>query len=131
MMFVYGTLKSMHWNHAHFLAPRKPVCTAVIHGYELRYTGRRDVPDEARRVYDPQFGIPIAVSKEGGEIEGEVYEVDAETLRRIDMLEGVELESGSGTLYNRIEVDVSLEDGGSARVIVYVADSSRLGYGLS
>jgi gamma-glutamylcyclotransferase (GGCT)/AIG2-like uncharacterized protein YtfP len=56
----------------------------------------------------------------GKHVKGEVYEVDKETLSRLDMLEGVP------THYKRINAYVEYTDGGSENVSMYVkADGDK------
>lgn len=81
LVFVYGTLKQ-GFNNYRFLQPRIPT-KAIAPGFDL-HSGP---------------GYPFAIRGKGI-IEGEVYEVDDETLKRLDRLEGVP------SLYQRIKTKV-------------------------
>lgn len=71
LVFVYGTLKKGFSNHERFLKGKEKISDAVLHGYNMYSLGR----------------FPgIVVGK--GNVYGEVYEVNQETLRRLDALEG-------------------------------------------
>lgn len=71
-VFVYGTLKEGHGNHG-YLSNSKLIKQAYISGFLLINTG----------------GFPYAIEAEPTDFAiGEVYEVDDETLRALDRLEG-------------------------------------------
>ena len=95
-VFVYGTLK--RGKRANFLLSRgKFVGDGVVKGYEMYIV--RDYP---------------GIVKGKGKVRGEVYEVDAETLKKLDEYEGVPL------YYERIEDIVELEKGRKVKAYLYL-----------
>jgi len=92
-VFVYGTLKRGHYNHC-LLKNAKFLGEATLGGeFDMYSLG----------------SFPALVPCDGEEspkIHGEVYEVDEETLRRLDRLEGYE-EHGEG-FYDRALFGTSL-----------------------
>lgn len=103
LVFVYGTLKRGYGNH-------RILKNSFFHGvYQTE-------PNFS--LYDGVF--PYAFDKGGEEIRGELYDVDDETLHRLDMLEGVPYH------YNRIKTWVSFIAGGgddhSYEAYIYVGN---------
>ena len=94
-VFVYGTLMAGERNH-HFLSESKPEGRAILHGYDKIDLG----------------SYPGAVPGEGS-VEGELYEVDLDTLHRLDLLEG------EGDLYLRKCAPVVTEDGQTVFALFY------------
>src|SRR5262245_56620 len=84
LVFVYGTLKKGFRNH-HLLETSKLVVADVL-------TSRR------YRMLD--VGFPVMLPGTEGLVQGEVYEVDAETLEQLDRLEG------EGRMYHRTVIEV-------------------------
>jgi len=85
-VFVYGTLKTDHANHAHFMS-------------DAKYIGAFKT--------NPKWGLldlgPYPAMVMGGlAVQGELYQVDSDTLERLDRLEGV----ASG-LYSRKRINVN------------------------
>ncbi len=114
-LFVYGSLKKTFHNHLAFLSSSRFLGEAVTLDYGFRMVS--------------SFGgsYPIAYYKGGsrwGYIKGELYGVDDDTLKRIDMLEG------HPEVYRRYtaEVITVLDDGESVKVeaIMYIKDLTRL-----
>jgi len=86
-VFVYGTLLSGQRNYEHFLNPLQPIeSNAVLPGFAMYCLG----------------GFPAIKPLEGSEIKGEVFEVDDETLARLDGLEGVTRKHPDNGFYNRV-----------------------------
>lgn len=84
VVFVYGTLKKGYGNH-HLLSRSKFLDTAVTRG-----------------VLHDLGAFPAARTNDsGGQIHGELYSVDDETLARLDRLEGIP------TFYQRDKVETS------------------------
>lgn len=96
-VFVYGTLKRGYWNHR-LLEKSKFVGEGTISGYEL---------------YDLGSYPGIIPGEKKDEVDGELYEIDNETLIRLDRLEG------EGFLYLRKEVEVDI-NGHMEKVLIYV-----------
>ena len=71
-IFVYGTLKNGEGNND-ILNGSKYLGKDVLEGYSL---------------YDMPYGFPFAIKDDKGVIEGDVFEVDYNTLQRVNMLEG-------------------------------------------
>jgi len=85
LIFVYGTLMQGMRNHV-YLEKAKFLGTAQTKPeYELLYNG----------------SIPAAKTGGHDSIKGELYEVDAETLKSLDVLEEVD-----SNLYTKAEVDI-------------------------
>ncbi|GAA0793267.1 gamma-glutamylcyclotransferase family protein [Marinobacterium sediminicola] len=84
---VYGTLKRGQSNH-HYLASAQYLGAAQLEGFAL---------------YD--LGPWPAVKREPGQIQVEVYAVDAPTFAALDELEDYCAEAPATGLYDRIEVD--------------------------
>ena len=73
LVFVYGTLKRRFGNHSVMVeAGGKFVGTAMIEGYAA--------------INVPWF--PYAIKKDGSRLKGEVFFVDSEGLKMLDLLEG-------------------------------------------
>lgn len=85
---VYGTLKQGHGNHR--LIQQDPVSIGYISGHRLY-----------------QSGIPFLVKDHTSEyeVQVEIYEVDDETLQRLDRLEG------HPSAYRREILSVSTDEG--------------------
>ena len=86
-IFVYGTLKTNESNNR-FLKNAKFLGKDTIKGYSL---------------FDMPYGFPFAIKDDNGIIEGEVFEVDYNTLQRVDMLEGY-IEGYKNNNYERVSV---------------------------
>lgn len=87
MVFVYGTLKKGYGNHR-LLEQSKFIGTGNIKGFEI---------------YDLGSYPGIVPGEISSEVYGEVYDVDQETLTRLDRLES------NGFLYLRELIEVTLE----------------------
>lgn len=86
-VFVYGTLKIKERNN-YFLKYSKFLCKDTINGYSL---------------FDMPYGFPFAIKDNKGAINGEVFEVDYNTLQWINNLEGYE-EGSTSNHYERESV---------------------------
>lgn len=86
LMFVYGTLKRGFRNH-HLIKNSKFIGDGVIKGYAMYDLG----------------SFPGIKKDENEEVKGEVFEIDQNTLKRVDQLES------EGYLYIRTRADVHLE----------------------
>ncbi|AET69536.1 hypothetical protein Desor_4097 [Desulfosporosinus orientis DSM 765] len=86
-VFVYGTLMKGRKYHRQYLS-------------QSTFLGKAEVRDFAMYAVSSYPGI---VPEIGEKVKGEVYEVDKETLTRVDLLED------AGSLYVRKTVDVLLE----------------------
>ncbi len=102
-LFVYGTLKKGFSNH-HFLKGAKFLGKAITkHKYALYETS-----------------IPYAYPYEKvSPIRGELYEVDTQTIRKIDLLEG------HPHAYRREKVPVLLENGEEVFAWIYFYPRKR------
>lgn len=87
IIFVYGTLLHGNNNHESYLSSAKFMGEAVLPGYALYNLG----------------SYPGIKTKKGDHVKGEVYTVDAETLKRINQLEN------EGTLYSLVEVSIEMD----------------------
>ncbi len=90
-LFVYGTLKRGGCNH-NFLGKRilKPK------GEEAEFLRHETLKDHS--IYLPHgFNFPIMLPDRGEKVYGEVYRIDSERMKYIDMLEQ------EGIFYNRID----------------------------
>ena len=94
-VFVYGTLRKGYWNH-HILE-------------NSRFIGLAITKDKYSLFAD---GIPYVVKIPLTQIKGEVYEVDSDTLERLDALEG------HPNFYKRELIDVIL-DGKTIKAWIY------------
>tara|TARA_Y100001938_G_scaffold149099_1_gene234841 strand:+ start:38 stop:412 length:375 start_codon:yes stop_codon:yes gene_type:complete len=88
-LFVYGTLKQGHGNHSRFLK-------------DANFLGKAKTDREMWALVD--LGAFPAMTYGDMQVQGEVYEVDAEQLKRIDYLEGVD----SG-LYDRHTIVIDID----------------------
>ena len=106
-VFVYGTLKKGHGNHERLLASNSKfignACTEPI--FTMLHLG----------------GFPGIVLGGHTPIKGELFEVDAETLARLDHLEG------HPNFYQRVPVATTLEDGTLIPAEGYVLPEKWLG----
>ncbi len=113
-VFVYGTLMNGEANHDSFLRDAEYMgeCTA-------EYFRLYDLGSYPGMVY----AAPDKRHKGVTKVAGELYKVDAETLRRLDMLEG------EGSLYRRVPVMLRTADDKMLRAQAYVymcdVDKSR------
>lgn len=97
-VFVYGSLKKGYHNH-HYLKSSKFLGNATIEGATL---------------YNMGISFPcMKIDNSENVIYGEVYEVDYNTLKNVDLLEGYNEDCYEYNLYNRQEVIAYLEDGSS------------------
>ncbi len=99
-VFVYGTLKRGHGNHR------------LLERGGARYVGEARVSGTMHDI----GGIPAVGLSGRGTVHGEVYELDAETLARLDRLEG------TPTFYQRTRVRMST----GTEAWIYVMNSNRL-----
>jgi len=109
-VIVYGTLKKGGRLHG-YMRDSKFIVDVVVTGYKM---------------YDTKSGFPFIVrgDDEIDRIWGEKYEVDDETLRILDMVEG----TGSG-LFRRVDLkDVKSWSDKKDSTYIYVGDTS-LEYG--
>ncbi|WP_423792692.1 gamma-glutamylcyclotransferase family protein [Methanocaldococcus indicus] len=98
LIFVYGTLRSECWNNKKYLKNSK-------------FVGKGKTKEKYAMYADL---IPYVVEDEKiSHIVGEVYDVDEETLRRIDMLEG------HPTFYKRKKVKIVLDNGEEVEAWLY------------
>ncbi|MDQ7056677.1 MAG: gamma-glutamylcyclotransferase family protein [Persephonella sp.] len=95
-VFVYGTLRKGFWNHS-FLG-------------NSRFLGYGKTKEKYSLYAD---SIPYVVKEPLTQIKGEIYEVDDETLQRLDELEG------HPSFYKRELVDVITEDGKLIKAWIY------------
>lgn len=93
-VFVYGTLRKGGVYHR-YLATSRFVGEAVTPGF-MRDHGR----------------FPIAYFGGGGFIKGEVYQVNSQTLGRLDSLEGFDSDHPERSFYIRRKICVKLMDNG-------------------
>jgi gamma-glutamylaminecyclotransferase len=100
-VFVYGTLKYGFGNH-HILHSSRSLGHAItIEHFHMRCVGFPHIVADAN----------------GGPVLGELYDVDDNTLQRLDRLEG------NGSMYVRRKVLVRLANGRFASALVYEARS--------
>lgn len=100
LMFVYGSLMKGFPNH-YLLEKAEFITTAKIKGL----------------LYSLPYGYPALVDGDEWAF-GEVYNVDDETLKAVDNLEGYN-EDGINNLYDRIKADAAFENGAIAKVFIY------------
>lgn len=96
-VFVYGSLMKKYWNHR-FLMEQQYLGTGILEGYEMYHVS----------------SFPGIIRKDEESIQGEVYEVDEKTLRRLDQLES------EGTMYIRVEEEIVINNQEKVRAFVYV-----------
>jgi gamma-glutamylcyclotransferase (GGCT)/AIG2-like uncharacterized protein YtfP len=115
-VFVYGTLRK---GDSRFGVLDDSKCIAkVAHadGFEMLHLG----------------GFPGIVPG-NGRIVGEVYEIDEDTLARLDSIEGYREDDPKHSLYIRQEIDAYYEDGGTipgpsgagGEILTYVYNEDR------
>lgn len=85
IVFVYGSLKKGYYNH-HYLSGSKYLGEAILNDYGLIDLGR----------------YPGIIAQKGCDVEGELYEINAETKAKIDELEE------EGSLYACVSLDVRM-----------------------
>jgi gamma-glutamylcyclotransferase (GGCT)/AIG2-like uncharacterized protein YtfP len=93
-VFVYGTLKRGHCNH-HLLKDARFVSKAKTTSVHV--------------MLDGGFPYVSQATKKGpfsGQVHGEIFEVDAKTLSRLDSLEGYRPENPAASHYLRLPVEV-------------------------
>jgi gamma-glutamylcyclotransferase (GGCT)/AIG2-like uncharacterized protein YtfP len=103
-VFVYGSLLSGMGNHV------------LLSDTKSKMLGECRTPRQFAMIDLGYFPGIVPAEKEPVEILGEVYEVDDETLHRLDRLEGYNSSNPSYGLYNRIEIDTEF---GKAFVYTY------------
>ena len=99
--FVYGTLLQGESNHSYYLENDWCIGSALVSGFDM---------------FDVGY-FPAVVSGKGT-VQGELYEITAETLKRLDGLEG------EGSLYIRKCVPVVRESGETAFASIYIYNHS-------
>jgi len=103
ILFVYGTLKRGYTNH-HYLSGSK-------------FLGRATTKDKFALYSD---GIPYLLKHPPvSRIKGELYEVDEETLKRVDVLEG------HPHAYRREKIQVIIENGDEVEAWAYFYPHTR------
>ncbi len=102
-VFVYGTLKRGKRAHS-LLSWAKFVGEGTVSGYEMYIV--RDYP---------------GIVRGEGKVRGEVYEVDEETLKKLDEYEGVPF------YYERVEETTELDSGERVRAYLYLYKGSVKG----
>lgn len=102
LVFVYGTLLKANRNHQAYLKNAHYSGQAVLHDYALYDLG----------------SYPGILSKKNELVLGEVYDINEQTLARLNVLEG------EGDLYLLTEVEVSSEDGSVITVYTYIYNRS-------
>lgn len=100
-VFVYGTLMKNQSNHDDYLADSHYVGAATLSGYEI---------------YD--LGCYPGIVEGTGKVYGEVYDINENTLKAMDRLEG------EGSLYIRKSVKVTLADGNYIDAWCYIYNHS-------
>jgi gamma-glutamylcyclotransferase (GGCT)/AIG2-like uncharacterized protein YtfP len=103
IVFVYGTLREGEGNHHYLAGALRVAQTAKTRG----------------RLVDTGCGYPAMLLAEGQWTQGELYEVDSRTLRRLDRLEDYYGENDPRNLYDRVEVAVE-SDQGSVLALTYI-----------
>ncbi|WP_067929355.1 gamma-glutamylcyclotransferase family protein [Alicyclobacillus shizuokensis] len=112
LVFVYGTLREHEQNH-HLLAGSKIVAR------QARVRGR---------LYDTGEGYPALLEDPEAWTHGEVYDVSAAVLLRLDELEEYH-GPGEDNLYNRVLMPVQTDAGEmAAQVYVYADASAAAGF---
>jgi len=89
---------------------------AVLRGYILRFNKVSS--------RNPREGYANIVPHKGGIVEGIRYEIPDEDIYKLDKFEGYPYH------YNRIEVDVELDDGRRVRAVTYIAQPDKVREGL-
>jgi len=107
-VFVYGTLRQEEGNH-HYLAGSTKVAIAT------RTNGR---------LVDTGYGYPALFQDTSGRVNGELYQVSDETMRRLDQLEGYYGSGNPRNHYERISVPIET-DVGTIPAWVYVYAKNR------
>lgn len=106
-VFVYGTLRCHESNH-HLLKNAKCLCRqAWTNGI----------------LYDTGYGYPGLLASATKRVYGEVYKVNEEQLKQLDLLEGYE-EGGKNNLYKRITQTI-YTDSGQVEAFVYLYLQAR------
>uniref|UniRef100_A0AAV1UFV9 Gamma-glutamylcyclotransferase family protein n=1 Tax=Peronospora matthiolae TaxID=2874970 RepID=A0AAV1UFV9_9STRA len=101
-VFVYGTLKRGLVNHKRYLDPAEQTGKAEFIGTGLTACA------EFHLVLNPDRSVPCLyrAHAEGYQVPGEIYRVDADVLRALDILEAV-----NEQYYVREEIPVSVVEG--------------------
>ena len=110
-IFVYGSLRGPGVNH-HYLLSSRFIAKAYAKGALYRING---------------FSYPALLEGEAW-ITGELYEVDAQTEKQLDELEGYTAEEHPDNLYHKRLTDIvdeNLNPLGKAYVYVFNADAVR------
>lgn len=102
VIFVYGTLKRDYWNNYY-------IEDSIFRG-EAISVGKYDMYGRT---------IPeVVINENGNVISGEIYEIDEETLRRVDRLEN------NGYMYTRQEEQFIL-NGETVTAWIYLSNTNR------
>jgi gamma-glutamylcyclotransferase (GGCT)/AIG2-like uncharacterized protein YtfP len=97
-VFVYGGLMRNGRYHQHYLQGNKFLGKANIEGYTKYILG----------------GLHGIFPEKGKLVQGEVYEIDPATLAKLDF------HYNNGTMFNRSNADVELENGETLPAEVYI-----------
>lgn len=101
-IFVYGTLKQGEGNHRLLEQAEYVYNATTFDRFRMFHVGFPVLMD------DVQDGRPV------GKVQGEVYKVNEEQLRRLDQLEA------EGSMYKRREIEVFTDEGFQMTVLAYV-----------
>ena len=112
LVFVYGTLRRGGSNHFR-MAGAEYIASGSIMG----------------RMYRIDWYPGLVLDPSGYEIQGEVYQTDAELLAALDLFEGISSGEVEGSEYRRLETTVVLHDSQVVNAFVWewhgVIDESR------
>lgn len=97
-VFVYGRLTTGGFYHQHYLHGQTLLGTGMIDDYKSYIIG----------------GLQGIVPKDGFQVQGEVYEVNQQTLGKLDHLHNI------GTAFNRSILDIKMENGEKLPAEVYI-----------
>lgn len=97
-VFVYGRLMAGRNYNQHYLQGQTFLGQGVVNDYKRYILG----------------GLEGMVPQKGDHVVGEVYEVDQKTMDKLDHLHHI------GTMFNRMIVDVNLENGESLPAEAYI-----------
>jgi gamma-glutamylcyclotransferase (GGCT)/AIG2-like uncharacterized protein YtfP len=98
-VFVYGSLMTDRHYHQYYLQGKKFLGKGFINEYKRYIVGG---------------GMEGILPEKGERVQGEVYEVDAAALAKLDFLHN------NGTLFNRRIIDVELENGETLQADAYI-----------
>jgi gamma-glutamylcyclotransferase (GGCT)/AIG2-like uncharacterized protein YtfP len=111
IVFVYGTLRQGDSRNGILHESACLSLNATLKGYEMYDLG----------------AFPAIIKQKGSQVQGELYQIDEETLKALDYIEGHRPANPESSFYRRVAVQAQTEEGESLPCFTYILnDASEL-----